>query len=142
MTGGLTHRTKYELFTSILRMKQTALWLLTLVFALVMTGGVFPRAAMAAAATVGQASAAESGAGKTVAMSEAPAHEDPCGDASSADSQSATDTDDEDDVADEGLSLAHAGVVARVNRGARSTWAAPRLRRSQSFVGLHDKVPR
>ncbi len=120
-------------------MKQAVLWFLTLVVALVVTS-VSPRAAFAsgaAGAAVGHALLVD-----RVSTIDREAERDGNPIDMAVDEQGDADGDD-DDASGEGVALAsESTAVPAPAAGVKSKLVAPLLRSSQSFVGLHDKVPR
>lgn len=115
-------------------MKQTGLWLATLVFTLVMTWVVFPRVAHAHGLTRDEAS---------LGWEESPEEDPPAAGFAHVDMSNGADEDEDDPIAD-GLAAGSSDEtrVAAANRAEHLALALPFVRTSQSFGFPHDKVPR
>ena len=135
-------------------MKHTALWFASLVFAFVLTWVVFPRVAFANSG--GSASSSSVRCGELAFVPSD--HEANMGNGSEL--QSPPDDEEQgteyaqlemsngaacdgDDLVEDGFAFVpHVAIMLRPGCGGSVNPLAPLLRSSQSFVGLHDKVPR
>ncbi|WP_394822584.1 hypothetical protein [Pendulispora albinea] len=151
-------RRPQELRAVFWTMKHFALWLVSLVVVLAVVWGVFPRVAMAAGvervavspADVTRCHVANADSGFSVLVHQdgpsefqsSPEDEAPVYDYAQLDAASGVETDGDDPLEEVLAFIPDATPIMRLTCAGALKALPPPLRTSQSFVGLHEKVPR